>query len=77
VYIFINVHSPPLNTADITKQIVVIINASKINILNTSFFLAPTARKIPISLFLEEIETAIKLNNISAANKPVLLDSES
>ena len=43
---------------------------SEKKILKTSIFLAPIARKTPISLFLEEIETEIKLSNINAAKIP-------
>lgn len=43
--------------------IIAIIKLSLKKILNTSLLLAPTALKIPISLFLWLIEIVIKFNN--------------
>ena len=51
-----------------TVHIPTIIPASAKKILNTSVPLAPTARKIPISLRLFEIDIEIKLNIKSAEN---------
>ena len=47
-------------TAERTTHIAAITNDSEKKILNTSKLLAPTALKIPISLFFCEIETEMK-----------------
>ena len=55
---------------DSNAQIAAMNNDSAKKILKTSLFLAPIALKIPISLFLEETETEIKLRSIKAAKTP-------
>ena len=59
--VLITEQATTLKIADNTKQIVVIIKASVMKILNTSPPLAPTARRIPISFFLFSIATDMKL----------------
>ena len=55
---------------DKTKQIKAIKPDSEKKILNKSLPLAPTARKIPISLVFAAIEVEIKFNSINAAKTP-------
>ena len=54
-------------------EIIVIKKDSEKKILNTSKLLAPTARRIPISRFLCEMETEIKFDKRSAANTAITI----
>ena len=54
-----------------TIQMSVIVSDSEKKILNTSKLLAPTARKMPISRFLCEMDTEMKLERSSAANTAI------
>ena len=65
---FISIHAIKVEIIDRTEQIKTIINDSEKKILNTSDPLAPTALKIPISRFLLDIETDIKLKSKSIEN---------
>ena len=60
-------------TMDMTIEMSAIKKDSEKKILNTSELLAPTARKIPISRFLCEIDTEIKLERSKAANTAITI----
>ena len=62
---------PPITER--TTQIAVMMKVSEKNILNTSRLLAPTARRIPISLVFADIETVMKLERRSAANTAITI----
>lgn len=62
-----SIHPPMLAPIDNPVQISAITKDSEKNILNTSLPLAPTARRIPISRFLLEIDIEIKLESKRAA----------
>ena len=64
----IALHTATLPMIEIARHTAVMTKDSEKKILNTSILLAPTARRIPISRFLYEIEMAIKLDNSNAAN---------
>ena len=66
---FKSTHKPNDAAADMTKQIKAIINASDINILNTSVVRAPIARRIPISFFFAVMDAEMKLNIRRKANR--------
>ena len=57
-----------VNIIDKTEQIITIIKDSEKKILKTSEPLAPTALNIPISRFLLEMETEMKLKSNSIEN---------
>ena len=59
----VNINARTVQTVEMNKD-------SEKKILKTSLFLAPIARKIPISFCLEAMETVIKLRNIKAAKTP-------
>lgn len=68
---FIKVQRITLPTDERIMQITLIKKDSEKKILNTSVPLAPTALRIPISLFFCDIETEIKLEKRSAANTAI------
>ena len=55
---------------EINEQTALMNNDSAKKILKTSLFLAPIARRIPISFFFEEIDTVMKLRSIKAEKIP-------
>ena len=65
---FIIMQARPPHTDERTKHIIAIMTASEKNILNTSIPLAPTARRMPISLRLDDMDVEMKLNSMSAEN---------
>ena len=65
--LLITVHSIAVPIDASAEHISAITNDSENNILNTSFPLAPTARRIPISWRFCDIEVEMKLENRSIA----------
>ena len=58
---------------DMIIEMIAIKKDSEKKILNTSKLLAPTARRIPISRFLYEIDTEMKLERSNAANTAITI----